>query len=208
MNRRFLKLLVLTLCLSLVAAACGTPSLALQPYEPLSGTPKGLGPTTTVQSTIVASTSPLNNGSSGWSTYVDPQGLYSIQYPNSFGQLTVGPDPDTAPTKPAVDLTWNPLGDAPDLLVYISLDYDNLEHSAGFPLQYTLVANGLTTKLYGDGYGNERAFVSQISGTSTPTYYLDFTCNSVAGSYDCSLPAEWRQMLSTFRILPWQPISS
>jgi hypothetical protein len=193
----------------LLAAGCTAPS-ASNTHQPLSATASPTIPPVSTSSSATPATSTItvastslpnasNATSSGWSTYTAPSGLYSIQYPTSFGQLTVRPDQDTAPNINAVDLTWSPSGDASALLVYISLDYYNMKHRAGLTLQDTLVANGLITKIYSDGYGNERAFVTKSNSTG-PVFYIDFTCNSVAGSYDCSLPSEWRQMLSTFRL--------
>jgi hypothetical protein len=150
----------------------------------------------------VATTSLANTSNStlpGWSTYADPTGSYTIQYPATFGRVTVRPDTD------GTDLTWDPYGDAGDLLVYIGLDTPTerrwLKGHAELTFQNAYISNDLVVQLYAAGGGNERAAVS-ISGNPTAQgYFIVFECDEVGMADNCSLPPEWRQMLSTFRLV-------
>jgi hypothetical protein len=211
MNGRIIQALVVGLCLTSLAAGCSinSPANDSQSQSGRTSAPiPNLSPSssaTPATSTITAAgSSPTSVGSatpSGWSTYSDPNGLYSIQYPNTLGNLNV-PATKSGDLKASqeVELNWN----LTDFYVYIGIN-------AGLELQreliewhlipqQTITVHGLTGTLYtvpGWQGVDERAFLNGfINGTST-IYEIDLN-GGLPG--DEPLPSFWKEILNSFQV--------
>lgn len=180
-----LKTCASLLAITLLATGCSAAS-------PATNNQPGPSSTTSPPTTTTSRTE--------WSTYTDPGGRYSIQYPNSLGNLRVPYVPNTSTGYATeIELTW----DTTDFYVYIGLN-------AGPELQreltdwhlvpqQTITLHHLTGTLYtlpGWEGVDERAFVTRAVNGSSTTYEIDFN-GGLSG--DQPLPSFWRQMLESFQ---------
>jgi hypothetical protein len=211
MNYRLLQTLLVGLCLTGLAAGCAATPLANNTQRPVSATTSpAVPPASTSSSTATASssvalgsTSPPTNGtgtSSGWSTYTDPNGAYSFQYPASLGTLG---NPRYYPD--GTTLTWHNI----DMYVYIGsadalelqweLTHLHMIHQETISVHglIGIVAGTLYTVSGRDGQ-DELAFFPVIV-KSVPTTYDEIELDG--GYAGEPLPPFWRQMLNSFRIM-------
>ncbi len=168
----------------------------------------------TGMSTAPSSVNTDGTASSTWSTFTNPQGLYSIRYPRSLDPLGVEYVPDEATLfwqNSNVDMTveigtnvipisgWNDLAAA-------SLAFQSWLAKRNAPTHpdETLNVDGMDARLYLNGWnpGQTDAFLLRpIPGSEEAMIYsLSFIC--AAGDGQCTLPLFWRQMLLSFQSLP------
>lgn len=194
MKHLFTRALLVSVFMAGLAAACSPPLSVTQPTRTDSSP--------THQSPALASTSPetASASSTGWSTFTDPEELYSIQYPNSLGILRA---PSTTPgNDTGIELTWA----LTDFYVYIGVNAraELQRELTSWHLipQQTIHSHGLTGTLYtlpGWQGVDERAFLTSAVNASSTTYEIDF---SGGMSGEEPLPSFWRQMLDSFRGSP------
>ena|SRR5579863_9468057 len=186
--------LVLIVCLPLLASSC-TRSMATTPNTtPLQADSSEPSPTTTVS---------FNNNPSQWPTFTNPQGLYSIQYPNNIGTLNV------EYTTRGATLSWQDLDGTftveigsvqnPD---YLSLDQwlGKYEPAVARGAE-TISVNGMNGIILRSGYaGQTRVYLERYINSLPFIYRIIFEC--FGGNGQCSLPSFWQPMLHSFQGLP------
>lgn len=190
-----------------------TPTVSQPTIQPQGNIPEASSEKTThtsnpssTASSATSSTRPPNNTISGnqtastWPTSTNPQGLYSIQYPNDYGRLNV-----EYTTRGAV-LSWDALDGSftvdigsVDNPQYLNLQQWLAKQGWGAPKE-TISVNGMEGVIYVDepSPGNTKVYLTRTINGFPFIYDIDFICSA----YGCSLPPFWRQMLNSFQGLP------
>jgi hypothetical protein len=213
MNNRVLLRLLVGLCLAGLAAACGATPPPSTTNPPLSATTSPIIPSVSTSAATIANSAMGTASSSpalGWSTFTNPQGLYSIQYPDSLGPPGIA-DEGT--------LFWN-TPEVPDFEVDISNNViptktfrQWLVKSTGWASarpDETSIVNDMQAFFYGTDkshsvpYTDIEVFLlypltTRTGSSQSMVFNLSFSCN--LGEVPCSVPAYWRQMLTSFHPL-------
>lgn len=155
-------------------------------------------------STLTNATTTVLEGVGTWLTFTNEPDLYSIQYPNSIGALTVEYEPDGGAT-----LTWANLGgdfsvniDWADNPQYLNLLPWLSKYGWPNPIQALLI-NGMEAVVYPtSASGVATAFLSRSINGLPYIYEIDFTCYIADGQ--CSQPPFWLKMLDSFEGLQVQ----
>jgi len=148
------------------------------------------------------------NTAGAWATFIDGDGLYSIQYPTNQGTLSVATSTTAGTTDPVTDLILE--GTAPDwnsLDVWVTPNDPTLQsymrtHVDLIP-QGSISEPGMTGTIYKES--DDGAIIVFLSGTgpgATSTFYISFDHAEMGLTpNDVPLPTYWRQMLDSFQVL-------
>jgi hypothetical protein len=181
------------------------PESLTNPTSTTSTLPSGLN-----NLTSTASATATTVGNLAWETFTDADGLFSMQYPTSYGPLWVTTSTDGS-TEPATDLTIENTATGPDsdnsLDVTIMPNDPTLEsyertHVSLIP-QASISIPGMTGMIYKESdNGAIIAFLANSMPGDTSTFYLNFNHAEMGVTpHDVPLPAYWRQMLNSFRAI-------